>query len=103
MYALHLTGAQKSKLRSLGQKMEPALKLGKSGLGEPFYAELQRLLKANELVKVRFLDTDRTERPALLATIADEGRCLCVGAVGHTALFYRQNTVPANRKVQLGD
>jgi RNA-binding protein len=103
MYELNLTGAQKSRLRSLGQKTEPSLKLGKSGLGAPFYAELQRLLNANELVKVRFLDVGRDDRDALYATIADEGRCLCVGAVGHTALFYRQNPDPLKRKVALGD
>jgi RNA-binding protein len=101
MYDLHLTGAQKSKLRSLGQKLEPSLKLGKSGLGAPFYAELQRLLNANELIKVRFLGTERDERDALFATIADEGRCLCVGAVGHTALFYRQQPDVSKRKVDL--
>jgi len=103
MYELHLTGAQKSTLRSLGQRLEPTLKLGKSGLGAPFYAELQRLLNANELVKVRFLDVERAGRDALYATIADEGRCLCAGAVGHTALFYRQNPDPKKRVVQLGD
>jgi RNA-binding protein len=103
MYELHLTGAQKSALRSLGQRMEPALKLGKSGLGPPFYAELQRLLNANELVKVRFLDADRDAREGLCVTIADEGRCILIGAVGHTALFYRQHPDAAKRKIQLGD
>jgi RNA-binding protein len=101
MYALSLTGAQKSALRSLGQRMEPALKVGKAGLGAPFFAELQRLLKARELIKIRFLDAERTERAALCATIADEGRCVCVGAVGHTALFYRVNPDAAKRVITL--
>jgi len=37
----------------------------------------------------------------LCARIADEGRCVCVGTVGHTALFYRQNPEPAERSVEL--
>ena len=84
-----LSGAQKSRLRGLGQQMEASLKLGKGGLTPAFFAELQRRFKANELVKLRFLGADRDERAAFCAQIASEGRCECVGAVGHTALFYR--------------
>jgi len=101
MYELALTGAQKSRLRGLGQNLEPALKLGKGGLTPAFFAELQKLLRARELVKLRFLGLDRQERAALCDQIADEGRCLCVGAVGHTALFYRQHPEPAERTVIL--
>ncbi len=101
MYDFPLTGAQKSFLRSLGQKLDPVLKLGKDGLTPAFFTELQRSLRAHELVKLRFLGAERDEREVLCARIADEGRCVCVGAVGHTALFYRQNPEPAERSVEL--
>jgi RNA-binding protein len=101
MYELPLTGAQKTCLRGLGQALSPALKVGKGGVTPAFLAELQQHLRANELVKLRFLAADRTERATLCAQIADEGRCVWVGAVGHVALFYRQNPVPAERKVEL--
>ena len=101
MYEFPLTGAQKSFLRGLGQSLEPALKLGKGGLTPAFFVELQKQLRANELVKLRFLGAERDERAALCTQIADEGRCLCIGAVGHTALFYRRNPEPAERKIDL--
>lgn len=101
MYELPLTGAQKSFLRGLGQNVEPALKLGKGGLTPTFFAELQKQLGAHELVKIRFLGAERAERPVLCSQIADEGRCVCVGAVGHTALFYRQNPNPTERGIDL--
>ena len=101
MYDFPLSGAQKSFLRGLGQKLEPALKLGKGGLTPAFYTELQKQLRAHELVKLRFLGTDRDERAQLCAQIADEGRCVCVGSVGHTALFYRRNPEPAERSLDL--
>lgn len=101
MYEFPLTGAQKSFLRGLGQNLEPALKLGKGGLTPAFYAELQKQLRANELVKLRFLGAERDERTTLCTQIADEGRCVCIGAVGHTALFYRRNPEPAERRVDL--
>jgi len=101
MYDFPLSGAQKSFLRGLGQKLEPALKLGKGGLTPAFYTELQKQLRAHELVKLRFLGTERDERATLCAQIADEGRCVCVGSVGHTALFYRRNPEPAERSIDL--
>lgn len=101
MYEFPLTGAQKSFLRGLGQTLAPSLKLGKEGLTAPFLAELQRGLRANELVKLRFLGVERDARHDLCTRIADEGRCVFVGAVGHTALFYRQHPEPAARRVSL--
>lgn len=101
MYDLTLTGAQKTFLRGLGQKLDPALKVGKGGLTPAFFAELQKQLRANELVKLRFLGAERDERTALCAQIADEGRCLSLGAIGHTALFYRQHPEKEDRKITL--
>jgi RNA-binding protein len=97
MHDSPLTGAQKVALRGQGQLMAAALKVGKGGLTPAFFAELQRVLNAHELVKLRFLGADRDERVAWCAKIADEGKCACVGAVGHTALFYRQRPEPAGQ------
>jgi RNA-binding protein len=102
MYDFPLTGAQRSFLRSQGQRLEPSLKAGKGGLTPAFFAELQKLLRANELVKLRFVGAvGREEREVLCAQIADEGRCVCAGTVGHTALFYRQHPEPDERRVEL--
>jgi len=96
-----LTGSQKSHLRGLGQRLEASLKIGKAGLTPAFFEELQRQLQARELVKLRFLGFDRDERAALCGRIASEGLCECVGAVGHTALFYRTNPDPALRRITM--
>ena len=101
MYEFPLTGAQKPHLRALGQTLEAGLKVGRGGLTPEFFAELQKLLRAHELVKLRFLGADRDERAELCAQIADQGRCVWVGAVGHTALFYRQHPEPEDRSVRL--
>ena len=101
MYEFSLTGSQKTYLRGLGQRLEPSLKVGKAGLSPEFFKELQRGLNAAELVKLRFLGADRTERATLCDQIADEGRCVCAGAVGHTALFYRQQPDTTKRQITL--
>ena len=101
MYEFPLTGAHKTYLRGLGQRMEPSLKVGRAGLTPGFFKELQQALNADELVKLRFLGAERDERATLCEKIADEGRCLCVGSVGHTALFFRRQTDPQRRTIDL--
>ena len=103
MYEFPLTGAQKSHLRRLGQTLEPTLKVGRGGLTPELFSELQKLLRAHELVKLRFLGSDRDERATLCDQIADQGRCVCVGALGHTALFYRQHPDPKSRRIELAE
>ncbi|MET0261863.1 MAG: YhbY family RNA-binding protein, partial [Rariglobus sp.] len=101
MYDFPLTGAQKTFLRGLGQTTEPSVMVGRSGLTPEFFAELQKQLNLRELVKIRFTAADRKERPELLARLVDEGRCVSVGAVGATALVFRQNPDPARRVIEL--
>jgi RNA-binding protein len=94
-----LTGAERSRLRGLGQTLEPALKVGRGGLTPEFYTELGRLFADRDLVKLRFLGADRPTRAQLIAHITSHAECVLAGAVGHTALFYRPKpatTVPVS-------
>jgi RNA-binding protein len=87
-----LTGAQKTKLRGLGQTTPDAAFLGKEGITPGFLTDFRRLLESRGLVKLRFTGgQDRHERAALTERVAAEAGCTCVGAVGHTALFWRAN------------
>ena len=83
-----LTGRQKSRLRGLGQRLKPCLKVGKGGMTPAFFAELTRQLQASELVKLRFLGADRDERATLCGEIEEKGGCVSLGTVGHVGLFY---------------
>ncbi len=85
-----LTGAQKTQLRGLGQTAPDRVWIGKDGITPAFLTELNRQLAAHELVKLRFTGgQDRHERAALHGQIETAAACLCVGAVGQTALFWR--------------
>jgi len=84
-----LTGAQKTRLRGLGQVLSDSLRIGRSGPTPALLAELDRQLATRELVKARFEGTDRDERAALCVRLAADSASLCVGAVGRTALFWR--------------
>jgi RNA-binding protein len=85
-----LTGAEKTTLRGRGQTLPDGAWLGKEGVTTAFLSELNRQIEAHELVKLRFTGgQDRHERATLCDAIAAAAPCLCVGAVGHTALFWR--------------
>jgi len=85
-----LTGAQKTKLRGLGQTVADGIWLGKDGVTPAFVSELERQFAGHELVKLRFTGgQDRHERAALCTAVEQAAPCLCVGTVGHTALFWR--------------
>lgn len=101
MQSTSLTGAQRAYLRGLGQRLEPALKLGREGLTPTVVRELAQLLQSHELIKVRFLNADRDERAGLCARVAAEAACECLGSVGHTALFFRREPDAARRSIQL--
>ena len=88
-----LTGAQRTRLRGFGQKLPAALYIGREGATSSVTAQLDRELAQRGLVKIRFTGgQDRHARAALHATLAGATHSEWVGAVGHTALFWRSAT-----------
>jgi len=103
MNSTALTGAQRTKLRGIGQTSPDTLLIGREGAAESVTAQLDRELSNRELVKVRFTGgQDRQARAALHEILAGATRSECVGAVGHTALFFRRNPDPLRRKILPG-
>ncbi len=94
-----LTGAQRTHLRGLGQRLSDSLRIGRQGPTPALVTELNRQLDTRELVKARFESADRDERAAMIDRMAADTPCLCVGAVGRTALFYRPHPDATKRQV----
>jgi RNA-binding protein len=88
MESKELTGAEKSRLRGIGQRLDASFKVGKDGLTDPVLRELRRQLASRGLVKIRHLGADRDARAELNGEIAAATGSLLVGAVGQTALFF---------------
>ena len=88
------------KLKSLAQKLEPVLALGKSGASPAFVKSLDEALSQHELVKLKFA-AFKDERKTLAPQLADQTGSHLVWVVGHVAVFYRQQPDAANRKVAI--
>ena len=86
--AASLTGAERGKLRSLAQTLDPKVFVGKAGVNEGIAKLLNDAFRNADLVKVRFT----AEREAMetqaqeLAKLTDSE---VIGSVGRTATFFR--------------
>lgn len=86
------------RLKSLAQKLEPILSLGKSGASDAFLKSLDEALDQHELVKIRFA-AFKDERKALAPQLAAKTNSHLVWVLGHIAVFYRQQPDEAKRRV----
>ncbi|GAA0177336.1 ribosome assembly RNA-binding protein YhbY [Clostridium sediminicola] len=86
-----LTNKQRSYLRGLGHKMQPIFQIGKNGLEDNFYNQVDKALEARELIKIKVLNnSDYTAREAS-DIICEEVNCDGVQAIGNKFLIYRQS------------
>ena len=94
-----LTGKQRAYLRSLAQKEDCILYVGKAGVTEPVIAEANEALLARELVKGRVQE-------ACLYTAGEAQQLLCeatgaegVQVIGRVFVLYKKN--PKQPKIEL--
>jgi RNA-binding protein len=94
-----LTGKQRAYLRSLAQKEECILYVGKAGVTDPVIAQAKEALAAREIVKGKVQE-------ACLYTAAEVQQLLCqaceaegVQVIGKVFVLYKQN--PKAAKIQL--
>lgn len=98
---IELNNAQKRYLRGLGNRLKPMVHIGKSGLTESLYVAINEALDDHELIKVRFLEYEREEKKQLIEEISSALDIPAVGSIGHTALFYKPQKDPSERKISL--
>jgi RNA-binding protein len=98
-----LTQGERKQLRGLGHELRPLIHVGKDGLTDAVVREIDKALGAHELVKVKFLGADRERVREFRAAIETRLGCAVVGAIGHTALLFRQQPDAKKRRVEIAD
>ena len=86
-----LTSARRSELRSEAHKLSPVVIIGDKGLTDEVIAEIDRSLKAHELIKVRAAAADRDARGTWMAAICEKLAAQAVQTIGKVLVIYRQN------------
>lgn len=93
-----LTNSTISKLKSLAQRLDAVLALGKAGATDAFIKSLDEALGQHELVKIKFA-AFKDERKTLAPQLAEKTNSQLIWIVGHVAVFYRQQPDPEKRKI----
>ena len=86
-----LTSSRRSELRSQAHKLTPVVIVGDKGLTEEVIAEIDRSLKAHELIKVRAATDDRGARVTWMQAICERLGAEAVQQIGKVLVIYREN------------
>lgn len=84
-----LTSKERSILRSIGNKLEPIIIIGKNGITENLIIQLDEALNARELVKGRVLPHQDFEVKTIAVELAEKVGAAVVQTIGRNILFYR--------------
>ena len=96
-----ITGKQRSYLRKLGQEEEPLVFIGKNDLTDTVVQEVNNLLTARELVKVKIQDTSLLDAKTTANELAEMLNAEYVQAIGRKFVLYRSAPEKENRKIVL--
>jgi putative YhbY family RNA-binding protein len=103
---IEITPAQRRALRATAHHLNPVVSISQKGLTPSVLSEIDRCLKAHELIKVRLYGIEREDRPALFAEIFAALECAEVQHIGNLLVLWRENpkeaaaqeATPARRK-----
>jgi len=86
-----MTPSRRSELRAQAHKLDPVVIIGDKGLTEEVVAEIDRSLKAHELIKVRAATDDRDARELWMEKICERLDAEAIQQIGKILVVYRQN------------
>lgn len=99
---MELTGKQKSFLRGRGQRLQPAVNVGKAGVTDALVAQIRDKLNHHELIKIHLPPGTGDDRRLAAEELAQAVGAAMVGVVGRMALLYTPvETLDAAKRIHL--
>jgi len=87
-----MTSSRRSELRAQAHQLTPVVIIGeKKGLTDEVLAEIDRSLRAHELIKIRAATDDRDARELWLEKICDRLQAHAIQSIGKILVVYREN------------
>lgn len=100
-----LSPTQRRALRAAAHHLNPVVSISQKGLTPSVLAEIDRCLKAHELIKLRLYGIEREDREALFTEICTALNCAEVQHIGNLLVLWRANleqkakeSAPATRR-----
>lgn len=95
-----ITTKQRATLRSLAQKLEPSMQIGKEGLKPESVTQIEEMLNARELVKIRILRNSDEDIKTLANSVAQKIDAECVQVIGSVFVLYRYSHKKGIKHIQ---
>ena len=86
-----LSPARRRALRAAAHPLKPVVSISQKGLTPSVLAEIDRCLKAHELIKLRLYGMERDAREALFAEICSALACAEVQHIGNLLVLWREH------------
>ena len=86
---ISLTTRERAHLKARAHALEPRVQVGHSGMTDAVATEIDRALKAHELIKVKILDGDRDVRKEIAHAICTRADAALVQSVGKVFVLWR--------------
>ena len=96
----NLSSSQRSYLRSQAHHLEPVVLIGKHGITDGTIESIDRVLKARELIKIKFREF-KDEKLSLSEKIIELTNSQVVGVIGHMVIIFRQNPDSDKRQIHI--
>ncbi|MFC1515389.1 YhbY family RNA-binding protein [Thermodesulfobacteriota bacterium] len=97
-----LKGYQKKYLKGLAHDMKPLVFIGHKGVSSKVTGAVDEVLERHELIKVKFVDfKEKDQKRKIVGIIEKETSSELVGMIGHIAIFYRQQSDPEKRNINV--
>ena len=84
-----LTSKQRAALRGMANTIDTIFQVGKDGLGDSFYAQVDAALEARELIKLRVLESALLDPREAAAELAGRCRAEVVQVIGSRFILCR--------------
>lgn len=89
-----LTSKQRSFLKSLANSLDPVLIIGKGGVTENVIKQMDDLLEARELIKIKLLDNSGLGAKEVANEVCEILRAEFVQSIGRKFSIYRKSKEP---------
>ncbi|HEX7283478.1 MAG TPA: ribosome assembly RNA-binding protein YhbY [Vicinamibacterales bacterium] len=89
--SLKVSPRERASLKARAHSLEPVVQIGHAGLTEQLVKEVDRALRAHELIKVRVSAADRGQREEICDEIAARTGAAAVQRVGKVLVLWRPN------------
>ncbi len=86
-----LTAVERKSLKARAHQLEPVVQIGAKGLTDEVMGEIERALKAHELIKLRAPGLERDARRRVFSLICRNTAAELVRQIGKVPVIFRKN------------